>query len=131
MSDMASVQFRGPSGDLSCVVFSQWGRALLHMVAEEFAELITKGANRSNYGSTPVDRFEPDAVLAKFIAAAMADAPDIVSRIQPPDQIYRDSAHLVITLPYKKPKRRTKPYYDPTGGVPASNLADAYNFDLG
>ena len=99
MGERSSIQFKGPDGDLSCVVYAQWGSPWLHLLALDFAEKLTK-SNPNGRALTPIDRYEGNAVLVKFLAVVLSEGPDIISRILPPDGAYEDSDHLIVPLPF-------------------------------
>ena len=67
MSDRASVQFRGPDGELSCVLYGKWGDPGLPEAATEFAKGITPSGWDGVGGMFPLSRLEVDAVIVSFL----------------------------------------------------------------
>ena len=108
MSDPASVQFKGPHGDVSCIAYAHWGKPILPLLANEYAAALTAKSKKASddgdtyYPHTPLGRFAPDAVLADFLdTIARGNTRKVVDRILPPDYTgWAGNDHLIIELPY-------------------------------
>ena len=63
MGTRATVQFRDPNGELSCIVYGLGADRVVNLAGQYAAELTRRNETEEPEGVMPLDRFEASAVI--------------------------------------------------------------------
>ena len=108
MPERITIQFQGPDGKLSCILYSRRGHPALLEMAQGYAAGLTarvEALHPNRPISFPMDRYEVDVVILRFLRKVMEyRLPAVrIDRLLPPDQTtISEGNHHIIPLPYRQ-----------------------------
>lgn len=108
MGTEATVQFRDPYGDLSCIVYGRGEDRVVNLAGQYAAELTHRNETEEPEGVMPLERFEASAVIVDFLQwlrhhdlAYREEAASYYRLLGPTERWAVTNGHHVINLPYR------------------------------
>ena len=113
MGEQVSVQFRGPGGDLSCVIYCVGEMNLPDKALRYATELTATVDAGDGLGGMPIERYEPDVVILDFTQwlnrnddrfGMMTSHEFCFYRLLGPEvRVLTTNGHHIIELPCRSP----------------------------